>query len=172
MPVRETTAKHFQKECTEKGKKPWERFSAESWSSNPASLSTWLFTAIKLLKQVHQHTEFCSFSPAWCCQKLFQLLTGYRATLGSQTGRFSVIAVGWDSQEWCQIRRIAHLAGFKPIPSPCNTERGSGEICSGSPCEISRFKSFVSSFLTHFLSLMAHFWEDVAGVSPPGRDCC
>lgn len=84
----------------------WERFSAESWSSNPAflslaTLSTWLFSASWLGQNYcskSTNTEFCSYSPAWCCQKLFQFLTGYRATLGSQTEKFC--------QENCTSRRV------------------------------------------------------------------
>lgn len=56
------------------------------------------FMGIKLLQQVHEHTEFCSWCPAWCYQTLFQLLTGCRATLGSQTGKFC--------QEICTSHRI------------------------------------------------------------------
>lgn len=83
----------------------WERFSAKSWSSNPAFLCLATLspivhsklTGIKLFQQVYKHKKFCSYGAAWCCQKLFQLLTWYRVTLRSQTGKFC--------QENCTSRR-------------------------------------------------------------------
>lgn len=99
------------------------------------------------------------YSPAWCCQKLFQLLTGYRATLRSQTGRFCQENCTSCRVQACSIT-LQHWKWFRR-DLLCSTL---WDFQAQQFCLQLSFDSFLVS--------NAHFWEDVAGVSPPGRDCC
>jgi len=56
---------------------------------------------------------------------------------------------------------VTHSTGFSPISSTCKADSDSGEVCSGSPCEISRLKSVGLSFpVNDLVFTMVHFQED------------
>lgn len=93
----------------------------------------------------------------------------------------------WEVKLGNFVGRIAHLTGLRPVPSPCNTESGSGELWftlwdfqAQKFCLELPFDLFIVSngSLSHTLLrrcrvfFFFHFWEDVVGGSPPGRHCC
>lgn len=119
-PLRETTAEHFQKECTEKGKNLEKGFHLNHGAATqplcPAGCS----------QQVDWDKNHCSKSTT--TQNFVPtVLPGVARSFSSfsqDTGP------PWEVKLGDSVRRIAHLTGFKPVPSPCSTESGSGEICS------------------------------------------